>query len=169
MTLTGFMNKGNENLIEKIVYLMQTDDSADAPADSVKWAKNIFRTRVAEPKKSFVQKVLAVLQMDLEPNKAVFGERSASASQARQMLFGAGDNSIDLRIENIGKNFNIKGQILGAGFENAEIKLENTENSYVSNSNQLSEFKFENVAKGIYQLTLTSQEKEITIENLEII
>lgn len=163
------MNNENDNLINKIVYLMQTDKSADAPTDSIKWAKNIFRSRVAEPKKSLVQKVLAVLQMDLAPNKTVFGERSASASQARQMLFGAGDNQIDLRIETVKKGFNIKGQILGEGFENAEIKLENAENSFIANINELSEFKLANVAKGNYQLTLTSQEKNIIIENLEII
>ena len=146
MNFTGTMN--NEDLLNKIVHLMQTDQSADAPADAVQWTKNLFRTRVAEPKQSFVQKVLAVLQMDLAPNKAVFGERSASASQARQMLFGAGDNSIDLRIEQTGKSFTIKGQILGENFANAEIKISSAENSYAAQTNELSEFKFEKVAKG---------------------
>ncbi len=73
--------------------------------DSVKWAKNIFRTRAAEPKRSFAQKVLGVLQMDLSPDKPAYGERSASAGQVRQMLFGAGENSIDLRITKNRKRF----------------------------------------------------------------
>ena len=60
--------------------------------------ENIFRTRAAEPEQSFAQKVLGVLQMDLSPDKAAYGERSASAAQVRQMLFGAGENSIDLRV-----------------------------------------------------------------------
>jgi hypothetical protein len=92
------MANTNENLIEKIVYLMQKDNSFDAPKDAIQWSKNIFKTRAALPKKSLMQKVLAVLQMDLKQGQPVFGERSASTSQARQMLFQAGKNSIDIRI-----------------------------------------------------------------------
>jgi hypothetical protein len=168
MNLFGTMNNNNEDLLNKIVYLMQTDKSADAPADSIQWTKNLFRTRAVEPKKSLVQKVIAVLQMDISPNKAVFGERSASASAVRQMLFGAGDNSIDLRITKANKGFTIAGQILGEGFANAEIKLANAEKSFSAQTNELSEFKFENISKGKYTLSLILGDNEIIIENIEI-
>jgi len=158
------MNNGNENLINKIVYLMETDDSIDAPGDSIKWAKNIFRTRSAQPSKSIVQKVLAVLQMDLLPNKAAFGERSASAAKSRRMLFQAGDNGIDLRISASGKDFALRGQILGEGFADCTIRL----GDFETNSNELSEFSFFNIPGGKYDLTLQSGETEITIENLDI-
>ncbi|MBK8812531.1 MAG: hypothetical protein IPN69_17615 [Acidobacteria bacterium] len=166
MNITSFMN--NENLIDKIVYLMQNDDSADAPADSVKWAKNIFRTRAVEPRRSFVQKIVAVLQMDLAPNKAAFGERSASAAAARQMLFGAGDNSIDLRIAESGKTFSIAGQILGPGFESAVVTLESPELAINAETNELSEFKFPKIGKGIYRLTAKGVAKEIIIDGIEV-
>ena len=120
--ILAMSNNSNDELINKIIHLMQTDDSADAPADSVKWAKNIFRTRAAEPKKSLVQKVLAVLQMDLSGAQPAFGERSASASQTRQMLFQAGDNSIDLRISKSEKGLLVQGQILGEGFAGASAR-----------------------------------------------
>jgi hypothetical protein len=156
-------NKNSDTkAIESIIYLMQTDKSVDAPQDAIQWSKNIFRTRVAKP--TLVQKVLAVLQINLAPNKAVFGERSASASQARQMLFEAGDNSIDLRISATDNGFNIHGQILGDGFENAEIKL----GELVTNTNELSEFKFKAVAKGSYSLTLTGLKNEIVVENFDL-
>lgn len=158
------MSNGNENLINKIVSLMEIDSSADAPQDAIKWAKNIFRARVTEPKRSLVQKVLAVLQMDLSPNKAVFGERSASAGQARQMLFSAGENSVDLRISETEKGFNLRGQILGEGFANCTVKL----GEFEAKSNELSEFSFIEIAKGKYDLTLKSGETEVVIENLEI-
>ena len=155
----------NEDFLNKIVYLMQTDKSEDAPQDSVKWAKNIFRTRAAEPERSFAQKVLAVLQMDLSPNKAAFGERSASAAQARQMLFGAGDNSIDLRVTETEKgNLNIDGQILGEGFANSAVKL----GAFETNANELSEFKFTEIPTGNYDLTFQTGENEIVIENLNL-
>ena len=158
------MTNENENLINKIVSLMETDSSVDAPTDAIKWAKNIFRTRAVEPKKSLVQKVLAVLQIDLSPNKAAFGERSASGAQARQMLFQAGDNSIDLRIAETEKGFNLRGQILGEGFANCTIKF----GEFETVSNQLSEFSFTEIPNGKYNLTLQTNETEIVIEDLEI-
>ncbi len=158
------MNNGNENLINKIAQLMETDNSFDAPTDAIKWAKNIFRARVAEPKKSFMQKVLAVLQVDLLPNKAAFGERSASAGGARQMLFQAGENSIDLRVSETEKGFSLRGQILGEGFANCTIKL----GEFETISNELSEFAFAEIPNGKYDLTLQTGKTEITIENLEI-
>src|SRR5688572_4369879 len=128
----------NEDLINKIARLMQTDDSTDAPADAVKWAKNLFRTRAVEPKTSLVNKVLAVLQLDLAPNKAVFGERSASAASARQMLFPAGDKQIQLRIPEVNQGFKVNRQILGEGFAGAEVKLFNPEKSFTVKAGELS-------------------------------
>jgi hypothetical protein len=155
----------NEDFLKKMIYLMQTDKSEDAPPDAVKWAKNIFRARAVEQKKSFAQKVLAVLQMDLSPDKAAFGERSASASQARQMLFGAGENSVDLRITKNEKDLlTIHGQILGEGFANSTVKL----GEFSSETNDLSEFKFSEIPAGNYDLIFQTNETEIVIENLNL-
>jgi hypothetical protein len=158
------MNNKDENLINKIVYLMATDNSTDASADSVKWAKNIFRPLNVQSKKSIIQKVLAVLQMDLSPNKAAFGERSASAAKSRQMLFQAGDSAVDLRISRNERDLALHGQILGEGFADCTVKLGN----FVTMANKLSEFSFLNIPIGEYDLTVQSSEMEITIEDLEI-
>lgn len=157
--------KSQEDFLNKIVYLMQTDRSEDAPQDSVKWAKNIFRVRQSEPKKSFAQKVLAVLQMDLSPNKAAFGERSASASQSRQMLFTAGENGIDLRISETEKGFlSIQGQILGEGFANCIVKL----GEFETRTNELNEFKFDRISAGNYDLIFQTDETEVVINDLKL-
>jgi hypothetical protein len=157
-------NNSNDELINKIVRLMQTDDSADAPADSIKWAKNIFRTRAAEPKKSLVQKVLAVLQMDLSSVQPAFGERSATLSQMRQMLFQAGDDAIDLRITEEENGFDVQGQILGEGFANCIVRL----GDFQTSANELSEFKFTAISNGKYDLVLRTEDKEIEIAGLEL-
>lgn len=160
----------NEDLTNKIVRLMQADDSADAPADALKWSKNLFRGRAAEPKKSIVERILGVLRHELAPNRAVFGERSASSSTAnvRQLLFGAGDSTVDLRIAKAGKGFRINGQIFGEHFGGAKIRLFNAEKNFTAESNELSEFVFDKISKGKYTLSLISEEKEIFIENIEI-
>jgi len=158
------MSKNNEQQLNRITYLMQTDESFDAPQDAIRWSKNIFRSRIAEPKKSVVERVLAILQTDLSPNRAAFGERSASTSQARQMLFQAGDISIDLRIKQTQNGFDLRGQILGEGFANYTIKL----GEFETTANELSEFKLTNVSSGTYDLIVQSGEKEIVVENLEL-
>jgi len=141
---------------------METDRSIDAPQDAIRWSKNLFRTRA--PKRSVVQKILAALQMDLSPGKAAFGERSAGSGQGRQMLFSAGENSIDLRIIKTEKGFDLRGQILGEGFPNCAIKL----GKFKTGANELSEFSFSEIPGGVYNLTVRTSETEIVIENLEI-
>lgn len=154
----------SERQIEKIINLMQTDDSADAPTDAVRWSKNLFLSRRVAPQKSFLQKVLAVLQMDLSPNKAAFGERSASASQARQMFFQAGENALDIRIAESENGFSLHGQILGEGFADASVRI----GEFETKTNENSEFKLVGISSGIYDIYLQSGETEIIVENLEI-
>lgn len=153
---------GNSKTIENIIFLMQADKSVDAPQDAIQWSKNIFRTRAAKP--NLVEKVLAVLHIDLAPNIVVFGERSASANRARQMLFEAGENSIDLRITETENGLSIHGQILGDGFENSAATL----GDFEVKTNELSEFKFADVAKGSYSLKLKGKAREIEIDDLNL-
>lgn len=164
MLLAMSINNSEKQILEKIIKLMQRDESVDAPQDALRWSKNIFRTRASQPAKTFVQKILAVLQMDLAPNKAAFGERSASAAAERQMLFAAGENGVDLRIKQTEKGFALKGQILGENFADCTVKL----GDFETKANELSEFSFTDIPGGKYDLTLQSGETEITIENLEI-
>lgn len=145
---------------------MLSDRSVDAPEDAVRYAKNLYRTRAVEPAKSVIQRVLAVLQMDLAPNKAAFGERSAAGSQARQMLFESGDNAVDIRISFEEGEFDIYGQILGEGFANAQIELGNENISIKETTDEMSEFKIVGLTAGTYELTIKGSETEIVIEHL---
>ncbi len=170
MKLKGVMKNNNEDLIDRIVYLMERDDARDAPAESVKWAKNLFRARAAEPKKSLADRVRAVLTLDLAPNKAVFGERSSGGAtqQARQMLFAAGAASVDLRVAKTKKGRAVRGQILGAGFAGAEITLASEKSHYNVRADEMSEFFFPEIAVGTYEATIKGETGEIIIERIEI-
>jgi hypothetical protein len=84
------------------------------------------------------------------------------------MLFSADEIGIDLRIAQTDKGFTVSGQILGADSGAQAIKLASEEKSFDARTSELGEFKFENVSKGSYALTLTVQDKEIIIENIEI-
>ena len=162
------MSKTSDREIEQIIRLMRRDASYDAPEDAVRWSKNIFRSKAAAQRKSLIERVAAVLQIDLSPNRAAFGERSASAGQARQMLFQAGDASLDLRIRQEEKGSNVQGQILGENFARCRVRIFNENDSLETRANELSEFSFSEVPGGTYSLNLQSGGKEIVVENLEL-
>lgn len=157
------MSNSREENLKRIIHLMQTDDSADAPEHAVKWSKDIFRTRAAEPRRSMAERLTAVLKIDLVPGKTVFGERSATA-EARQMFFEAGRHAVDLRISGSASGSDVKGQILGDGFGNCTVKF----GGQSVRANEQSEFELKGIAKGTYDLVLGTDELEILIEGIEI-
>lgn len=148
---------------------MRRDDSVDAPADSLRWAGNLFRARAVDSKPSLVKKLVAVFQMEIAPNKPAFGERSASASTVRQVLYNAGDNAIDIRIEKAKKAFTLRGQVLGDGFANSIVRLSGDEgNSFQATIDETSEFRFDDIPVGRYELTIRNAGVEITLKAFEI-
>jgi len=162
------MKNSQDQTLEHIIRRMQSDTAVDAPADAIRYAKNLFRVREAQPKLSIVQRLLAVAQIDLAPDRAAFGERSAAEGQARQILFEAGDSAVDLRIMASGKAFNIRGQILGSGFENGEVTIVNGGTPVNAKIDEMSGFKVINLPAGDYSLTIRGGNNEIFIEHLTI-
>ena len=160
------MNDPQNDRLDKIVSLMRSDDSVDAPAESVKWAKNIFRTRQKQP--SLVDRLVASLQMDLRPGIAATGERSDGAAAARQMLFNAGEHAIDLRVEAENSHVTVRGQVLGVGFAGGTATLSTADIVRTANINDMSEFSFERVPKGYYNLAFASADREIVIEAVDL-
>lgn len=151
-------------LFSKVVNLMRSDGSVEAPTGSIVWAKNLFRTRALMPRQTVTQKILAVLQMDLSQMSPAFGERSAAATS--QILFHAGENSVDLRVLAGEKGLTVKGQILGGGFENCAVTLAGGKKKIDAESNELAEFTLTGIKPGTYQMTLKSGAKEIVLEDL---
>jgi hypothetical protein len=160
------MNNPQDQLLEHIVRRMADDKAIDAPADAVKYVKNLYRTRMTQPEASIIRRVFAVLKADLAPNRAAFGERSAAAGQARQILFESGNNAVDIRIKASGKGFDISGQILGEGFENGEIEIANSEKSITASLDNDCEFKLSDVPAGEYSLAARSHTLEIFVEQI---
>ena len=154
------MNNAHEQKLEHIISRMQADRSVDAPADVLKYAKNLFRTRAAEP--SLLQRIVAVLKVDLAPNRAAFGERSAAGGAARQMLFDSGENAIDLRVTAADGGFDLRGQLLGGGFDDGTVLIGNASSAI----DKMGGFRFEAVAAGEYVLTVRGETSEIVIEGL---
>ena len=123
-----------------------------------------FSRALSRTKTSFARKVLAVLQMDLSPNQAAFGERSASVSAARQMLSRRTKTQL-IAISKTGKKLEMHGQIFGEGFARCAIKLTGEKYSFETQADELSEFSFSEIPSGHYDLILRSGESEILVQS----
>jgi len=145
---------------------MQTDTAVDAPADAINYVKNLYRTRMTAPAKSVLERVMAVLRVDLAPNRAAFGERSAGDGQARQMLFDSGDNAVDLRIKATEKGFELRGQVLGSGFEKGEIEVLGPQKTIMTEWREACQFDLPGLPEGDYSVSIKGGDKEIFIDQL---
>ncbi len=143
---------------------MQTDDSVDAPQDAIKWSKNLFKARVREQAPGLIERIIGVLSQDLVPGKAAYGERSGTAGRMRQMLFEAGENRVDLRVAPKGEVFDVRGQILGRGFEGAAVKFAGRE----TDVDGFGGFVINGVSKGDYDLTIKGEKIEIVLKGIQL-
>lgn len=157
---------GENKTLEHIIQRMQQDDSVDAPVDARRNVENLFRSRIVAPDVPLLRRVIAVLTMELAPGRAAFGERSGALPAARQMLFSAGEAAIDLRIEESGDKFDVRGQVLRDGFADGTAVLDDGETAFETTLDELTGFRFARVEPRRYQLTIRSVREEIVIEDL---
>jgi hypothetical protein len=162
------MNSPLEQKLEHIIRRMQADTSIDAPADALKYVSDLFRTRAAEPKPTLVQRLVAALKVDLVPDRAAFGERSASSGKARQMWFDAGEYAIDLRVTSGARGFDIRGQILG-GLGPGEVVLTGVNSSTTAVVDDEGGFRIDSVNAGTYTIVITGRSSELVVENIEFV
>jgi hypothetical protein len=106
--------------------------------------------------------------MEIAPNRPAFGERSASTSTTRQILYRAESNAVDIRIEKAKKGLNIRGQVLGEGFDKASTRLSDDFRTFEAVANESSEFRFDNIPAGRYELTIGGEGVEITLKAIDI-
>lgn len=162
-----------EQRLDKIVSLMRSDRSADAPADAIKYAKGLMRSRISAAEPGIVERIVAVLKMHLEPGKPAFGERSASAASARQMLFDAGIYAVDIRITKTGTSYELRGQIIGgetAGGEttSAEIRLTKRTKTLQTRTDEFGGFRFEKLSAGDCEIAVVLDGKELVIPHITV-
>src|SRR5918999_6299383 len=141
--------------LERLIGLLRTDTSEDAPSSVIDRAVRLFRSRAEpeSPSSGFRNRILAVLHFDSIGLSPAFGVRSGKPS-ARQLLFHAGVDEIDLRIEPAGQAWLLSGQVLGESGAGGIAVLQGEEGTSKAALNELSEFTLPPVQKGIYKLIL---------------
>jgi hypothetical protein len=158
--------------LEQVISLMRTDDGADAPPALVSQAINLFRARAASDantSSSFARRILAALSFDSLQMSPAYGVRSGHAA-ARQLLYSAGENDLDLRVTRSGEDWVVAGQLLGADCEGlaGAVELQGAENTVRAALNEQCEFRLPAVASGSYTLRVRLGDELIEIPELEL-
>lgn len=159
---------GEMRRLEGLVQLMREDKSVDAPRDVLAYAVNIFQRHRAEVRSSFVKRIVAALSFDSFDRAPAFGVRSGPGA-VRQLLYTAGDNDIDLRVNELEDNrWAIAGQVLGEQCAEGEISLHGYEISKSAYLNEQCEFTLPAVPAGAYELFLRLGDVEVEVPRIEI-
>lgn len=152
--------------LEQTINLMRADESVDAPRDVVFSVVNMFRQRADAKEPSLVRRVLAALSFDSAQVSPAYGVRSGQAT-ARQMLFSAGDNDLDLRVQPSGEQWVVSGQVLGE-CTGGRVELAGTDAETAADLNERCEFTLPAVPSGSYTLRLRLNEVEVEIPELQL-
>jgi len=155
--------------LTKTVDLMRTDRAEDAPPRVIARAVNLFRLRPpAEPQPSLVRRVLAALSFDSLQLAPTYGVRSGGLA-ARQLLYNAGENDLDLRLTSKDESWVVSGQVLGGGCSGGgEALLQGSSGQAIATLNELCEFALPPVPSGSYTLRVRFNDVEVEVPRLEL-
>ncbi|MBI3651862.1 MAG: hypothetical protein HY231_12650 [Acidobacteria bacterium] len=150
----------NQNWYQQTRALAASDDMVEPPAWVTKRALRIFETQRPRLVERLGQ-ALAALVFDSLSRPALAGARSTETSN-RQLLYNAGDYSIDLQIAPSSKaSADLVGQILREGetsFEsvaNLPLVLSSADKEpFLATTNRMGEFTISGIEQGIYDLQI---------------
>lgn len=166
----------NRTWYERVRLAASTDDSVAPPPWVFKRAVNIFEKAHRPGLAERVGQAIASLVFDSFARPALAGVR-ASETANRQLLYRAGDYSIDLQIvQSVPPNAELIGQVLREGEANFEsvsgLKLEIVQGGRPVSSvmtDEMGEFRVSGVKHGVYDLRVQLSEGNITVPDLPII
>jgi len=165
----------NQNWYQQTRAIAATDDLVEPPAWVLKRALRIFETQRPRLVERLGQ-AIASLVFDSFARPALAGMRSTETTN-RQLLYNAGDFSLDLQIAPQGQSrAELVGQILREGetsFESvANLKLELSAEGkkiFEAFTNDMGEFSISNLEQGVYDLHVETAEGSVTAKGIPVI
>jgi hypothetical protein len=155
--------------LERVVAAMRGDAAweEEPPAEVGARAVRLFRSRINPEPLNPLQRLRAMLHFDSLLAPQPVGLRSGQPIE-RQLLFTAGELSIDLRISPSGALWSLAGQVLGPAMGGGLAALASPAATAEAALNVLSEFALPPVPAGDYTLTLRLSDVEVEVERLRI-
>lgn len=153
--------------LERLIRLMRSNASEDAPHFVIKRAVALFRSRTTPTFSGWRGRIPALLHFDSAGLVPAFGVRSGKPG-SRQLLFSAGVDEIDLRIEPVGEAWIVSGQVLGEAAASGMATLQGAAGTGEAVFNELSEFVLPPVQAGTYKLILNLTNADVEIDEIRI-
>src|SRR5688572_1878029 len=165
--------------LERVIGLMRTDTTEDAPPAVVARAQRLFQARTvgtqATQAGSTLRRIQALLHFDSLQRPLALGMRSGQPA-ARQLLLKAEDYELDMRITPAGTAWQVSGQLLGPETK-GQVELRRAADRDSSQGatgmlqaelNDLGEFNLPPTSPGVYQLLLRLDNLEVELPPVEI-
>jgi hypothetical protein len=155
---------------EYLIGLIRKDTVEEAQSSLMERAIRLFQSRASSTSgwSELPSRIRAVLSFDSFRHAPALGVRSGKPT-TRQLLYRAGGDEIDLRIEpDEGRAWTVSGQILGEGEVSGKVVLLGPEGACEAILTELSEFVLPSVQAGAYKLILSLADTEVEIEELRI-
>ena len=125
---------------------------------------NIYRQPAAKSRPSLINRLAGLLIFDDWKPEFALNER-LSFQDTRQLLYKAGDYTIDLRVHLADDNYLISGQIFPQSIS-AVVRIYNTKISLETSLNEDGEFDFPPFAEGIFNLQIVLENETIELNNI---
>jgi hypothetical protein len=155
-------------LMRVVAAMRQSAAWEEEPSEEVlARAVSLFRPQSSSGALNPLQRLQALLSFDSLLMPQPVGLRSGQSPE-RQLLFTAGQLSIDLRIISSGTLWSLAGQVLGPSTGSGQVALAGSAASAKAALNELSEFTLPPVPAGDYTLTLRLDDIEIEVERLQV-
>jgi hypothetical protein len=158
----------------RVKTIAASDDSVAPPAWILKRAVRIFDTERHPRRATRIRQAIASLVFDSFARPALAGVRSTETAN-RQLLYSAGDYTVDLQVATEQAGADLIGQVLRkgeAGFDSvAGLNLEVKRAGDVvlsARTDELGEFRFSGLEHGVYDLRIELSEGSITVPDLPI-
>ena len=155
--------------LRRLIQLMRSDRSEDAPVFALVRVYQLFVARQGfRPSAPGLRKrVLAELAFESVEMAAGFRTR-AGLPGARQLLFHAGENEIDLRIEPVDQAWIVSGQVFGKAAVHDRVLLQGERETRHTALNDLREFVLPPVQIGQYRMILSLEDRDIEIDDIRL-
>lgn len=152
--------------LRKMIRLMRSDTAEDAPRALLATVRNYPR-KSASREPALLRRIVSSLSFDSLTTRPAFGLRS-HATAARQLIYSAGTADIEVRVLPADEEWQIAGQVLGAGCASGDVDLQGNSFSASAKLNELCEFSFGAVPTGAYKLSVRLPELLIETPWLEL-
>lgn len=152
--------------LEALIALMRSDESSDAPEHVLNRAIRLMPARTPRGAGILRQLIASLVQDSWQAPQLAAGLRS-TARWPRSLLLQAGDRELDLQIGPSGEHWQLAGQVLGPEAPGTVI-LSGAAGQLSATLNDLGEFVFPPVSAGRYRLTLSQDDVEVIVPDLEI-